>query len=239
MPLSSNLHFRLCPLAVLVILVLVGCSPQAGRWEIGFEGEAVEHGRNKVRLGDEMVSIPVAKGETAEVIRDRFLVVLRDSGYSIDCLWQEPSQAVVVANGTPVPRGKEYFALVDLPGEPDIMQSPRGISMLLGGPREPGQLEARSARRKANQWIDDLSKTFNPPSTQPLVSITHDESLLDLLGKLRREGMNLEMGTAREVSVDCNQAVVQFEHGSIEGVTLERGYYEHWRVTDVHVVGVK
>ena len=33
--------------------------------------------------------------------------------------------------------------------------------------------------------------------------------------------------------------VVQFEHGPIEGVTLERGYYEHWRVTDVHVVGVK
>ena len=232
-----DLHrFILGALALVTLAGVVSCSQQAGRWELSFEGEAVKDDHYEVRLGDDVVSVPITKGDTAQNRRDRFVGALRDSGYSVDCIWNEPSQSIAIVNGTLVPpQGEAYFALAELPGEPES-ESPHGRRIAASGPRESRQEEVNGARNAAVRWIEDLAEAFNPPSSKPIGSLTRDGHLLVLLAELRGQGKPFEPGTGGVVSVDCNQAEVELDGGSIASVVLERGYYQHWwQVTDVNV----
>ena len=154
------------PIVVLTVIVALGCSDLfrgTGRWELGFSGGALEDGRYELRVGDEVVSISVSKGDNGRIIRDRFAGTLRDSGYDVNCVWDEPTWISTTSEGTSIPIGGEYFILVDLPGRPEGTTSPLGINGGMSGPRETPHLEVRFARQQATRWIENLS-TYDDPS---------------------------------------------------------------------------
>ena len=158
------------PIVVLTVIVALGCSDLfrgTGRWELGFSGGALEDGRYELRVGDEVVSISVSKGDNGRIIRDRFAGTLRDSGYDVNCVWDEPTWISTTSEGTSIPIGGEYFILVDLPGRPEGTTSPLGINGGMSGPRETPHLEVRFARQQATRWIENLS-TYDDPGVDPI-----------------------------------------------------------------------
>ena len=224
------------PILVLTAIAVLGCSDLyrgTGRWELGFSGGALEDGRYELRVGDEVVSVSVSKGDNGRIIRDRFAGTLRDSGYDVSCQWDEPTWVSTRKDGTTVPIGGEHFLLVGLPGRPEGTTSPLGIDGGMGGPRPSRQQEMINARRMATQWIEHLSDSTDDSWIMTLDSIEIDDELSTVLNGLRREGKFIEPRAEGEVTVNCNQAVVQYKDGSIGTVVLERDSTKLWTVTEI------